>query len=111
MTTGRKTCVNACSNASRSRSGLYRSRNRASSLIVAGHVATFVLAGWAYALLAMKRYKEVLLANLIAFLVSCAATLALASSHGAVGAAVATVCGETVLAVGSLYTIRYRDAA
>jgi len=68
-------------------------------------VATFVLAGWAYALLAMKRYKEVLLANLIAFLVSCAATLALASSHGAVGAAVATVCGETVLAVGSLLVL------
>jgi O-antigen/teichoic acid export membrane protein len=68
-------------------------------------VATFVLAGWGYALLAMKRYKEVLLANLIAFLVSCAATLALASSHGAVGAAVATVCGETVLAVGSLLVL------
>jgi len=68
-------------------------------------VATFVLAGWAYALLAMKRYKEVLLANLIAFLVSCAATLALARSHGAVGAAVATVCGETVLAVGSLLVL------
>jgi O-antigen/teichoic acid export membrane protein len=68
-------------------------------------VATFVLAGWAYALLAMKRYKEVLLANLIAFLVSCAATLALVSSHGAVGAAVATVCGETVLAVGSLLVL------
>jgi O-antigen/teichoic acid export membrane protein len=68
-------------------------------------IATFVLAGWGYALLAMKRYKEVLLANLIAFLVSCAATLSLASSHGAVGAAVATVCGETVLAVGSLVVL------
>jgi O-antigen/teichoic acid export membrane protein len=68
-------------------------------------IATFVLAGWSYALLAMKRYKEVLLANLIAFVVSCAATLALASSHGAVGAAVATVCGETVLAVGSLVVL------
>jgi O-antigen/teichoic acid export membrane protein len=68
-------------------------------------IATFVLAGWGYALLAMKRYKEVLLANLIAFLVSCAATLALAGTHGAVGAAVATVCGETVLAVGSLVVL------
>jgi O-antigen/teichoic acid export membrane protein len=68
-------------------------------------IATFVLAGWGYALLAMKRYKEVLLANLIAFLVSGAATLALASTHGAVGAAVATVCGETVLAVGSLVVL------
>jgi O-antigen/teichoic acid export membrane protein len=68
-------------------------------------IATFVLAGWGYALLAMERYKEVLLANLVAFLVSCAATLSLASSHGAVGAAVATVCGETVLAVGSLVVL------
>jgi O-antigen/teichoic acid export membrane protein len=68
-------------------------------------IATFVLAGWGYALLAMKRSKEVLLANLIAFLVSGAATLALASTHGAVGAAVATVCGETVLAVGSLVVL------
>ena len=68
-------------------------------------IATFVLAGWGYALLAMERYKEVLLANLIAFLVSCAATLSLAGTHGAVGAAMATVCGETVLAVGSLVVL------
>ena len=68
-------------------------------------VATFVLAGWGYALLAMKRYKQVLLANLVAFIVSCASTLALASSHGAVGAALATVCGETVLAAGSLVVL------
>ena len=68
-------------------------------------IATFVLAGWGYALLAMERYREVLLANLIAFLVSCAATLSLAGTHGAVGAAVATVCGETVLAVGSLVVL------
>jgi O-antigen/teichoic acid export membrane protein len=68
-------------------------------------IATFVLAGWGYALLAMKRYRGVLLANLVAFLVSCSATVLLASSHGAEGAAVATLCGETVLAVGSLLAV------
>jgi PST family polysaccharide transporter len=65
-------------------------------------VATFVLAGWSYALLALRRYKGVLLANLAAFLVSCSSTVVLASSHGAVGAAVATLCGESVLALGLL---------
>ncbi len=65
-------------------------------------VATFVLAGWSYALLALRRYKGVLLANLAAFLVSCSSTVVLASSHGAAGAAVATLCGESVLALGLL---------
>ena len=68
-------------------------------------IATFMLAGWGYALLAMKRYRGVLLANLAAFVVSCTATVVLASSHGAIGAAVATLCGETVLAVGSLLAL------
>jgi O-antigen/teichoic acid export membrane protein len=65
-------------------------------------VATFVLAGWSFALLSLKRYMSVLLANLAAFMVSCALTIVLASSHGAIGAAVATLCGESVLALGIL---------
>ena len=68
-------------------------------------IATFVLAGWSFALLSLKRYKGVLLANLAAFLVSCSSTIVLASSHGATGAAVATVCGETVLALGLLVAL------
>ncbi len=62
-------------------------------------MATFVLAGWSYALLSMRRYQGVLLANLAAFLVSCSLTIVLASSHGAIGAAYATLCGESVLAI------------
>lgn len=62
-------------------------------------MATFVLAGWSYALLSMRRYKGVLLANLAAFLVSCSLTILLASRHGATGAAYATLCGESVLAI------------
>jgi O-antigen/teichoic acid export membrane protein len=65
-------------------------------------VATFVLGGWSFALLSLKRYKDLLLANLAAFVVSCTLTVVLASNHGATGAAVATVCGEAVLATGSL---------
>jgi O-antigen/teichoic acid export membrane protein len=65
-------------------------------------IASFALAGWSYALLSLKRYKGVLLANLAAFVVSVTLTLALASSDGATGAAIATLCGESVLALGSL---------
>jgi O-antigen/teichoic acid export membrane protein len=70
-------------------------------------VATFALAGWSFALLSLKRYKAVLLANLAAFLVSCALTILLASSHGATGAAVATLCGESVLALSLLVALAH----
>ncbi len=65
-------------------------------------IATFAFAGWSFALLSLKRYGGVLLANLAAFLVSCLLTIVLARSHGATGAAVATVCGESVLALALL---------
>jgi O-antigen/teichoic acid export membrane protein len=68
-------------------------------------IATFVLAGWSYALLSLKRYRGVLAANLAAFLVSCTVTGVLASSEGAVGAALATICGEGVLALGLLIAL------
>jgi O-antigen/teichoic acid export membrane protein len=68
-------------------------------------IASFVLAGWGYALLSLKRYKGLLLANLAAFVVSCSLTLALASSDGATGAAIATVCGESTLALGCLLAL------
>jgi O-antigen/teichoic acid export membrane protein len=68
-------------------------------------IASFALAGWSFALLSLQRYRGVLLANLAAFLVSCALTIVLASSDGAKGAAIATVCGETVLALGSLLAL------
>lgn len=68
-----------------------------------GLLASFVLAGPSYALLSLERFRALLLANAVAFAVSCALTLALASAYGATGAAIATVCSETTLAVG--YTI------
>jgi O-antigen/teichoic acid export membrane protein len=68
-------------------------------------IASFLVAGWGFALLSLKLYRSLLLANAAAFVVSCAMTLALAHTHGARGAAVATVCGEAVLAGGSLLAL------
>jgi len=68
-------------------------------------IASFVLAGWSYALLSLNRYRGVLLANLAAFLVSFVLTIVLAGVDGAKGAALATVCGEATLAIGSLLAL------
>ncbi len=68
-------------------------------------IASFVLAGWSFALLSLKRYKGLLLANLVAFVLSCSLTIVLAGADGARGAAIATLCGETVLALGSLVAL------
>jgi O-antigen/teichoic acid export membrane protein len=65
-------------------------------------IASFVLAGWSFGLLSLHRHAGLLLANAIALAVSCLLTLLLAGAHGARGAAVATLCGEVVLAVGLL---------
>jgi O-antigen/teichoic acid export membrane protein len=70
-------------------------------------IASFVVAGWSYALLSLERYRQVLLVNLAAFIVSCSATITLASGDGATGAAVATLCGETVLALGTLLALAH----
>jgi O-antigen/teichoic acid export membrane protein len=71
-------------------------------------IASFALAGWSFALLSLKRYRGLLLANLAAFVVSCAATIVLSNLYGAGGAAIATVAGECVLAVGSVIALAYR---
>lgn len=68
-------------------------------------IASFLLAGWGYGLLALRRHRALLLANGAALLVSAALTLLLAHADGARGAALATVCGETTLAVGYLLAL------
>ena len=68
-------------------------------------IASFVVAGWSFALLSLELYRGVLLVNLAALAISLALTAVLARSHGATGAAVATLCGETVLALGSLLAL------
>jgi O-antigen/teichoic acid export membrane protein len=68
-------------------------------------IASFVLSGWSFALLSMRRYAGLLLVNAAAFLVSVSLTLALAAAHGAQGAAVAVLCGELTLAGGYLFVL------
>ncbi len=68
-------------------------------------IASFVLAGWSFGLLTLKRYGGLLAANAAALVVSCVLTLSLAATHGARGAALATVCGEATLALGTLFVL------
>jgi O-antigen/teichoic acid export membrane protein len=68
-------------------------------------LASFLTAGWGFALISIKHYRSLLLANAAALAVSCGLTLLLASTHGARGAAVATLCGECTLALGSLFAL------
>jgi O-antigen/teichoic acid export membrane protein len=68
-------------------------------------IATFLTAVWGFALISLKRYAGLLAANGAAFIVSSTLTLTLAATHGARGAALATVCGETMLAAGSLLVL------
>jgi O-antigen/teichoic acid export membrane protein len=65
-------------------------------------IASFLIAGWGFALLSIRSYKALLLVNGAALLVSCALTPILAATYGAKGGAVATLCGEATLAVGYL---------
>lgn len=60
-------------------------------------VASFLLPVWGLALISLRRNRALVIANLIALATTVALTLVLASSHGATGAAVATVCGEWVI--------------
>ncbi|HEY3759893.1 MAG TPA: oligosaccharide flippase family protein [Solirubrobacteraceae bacterium] len=62
-------------------------------------LASFVLAGWGFGLLALHRHRAMLLANLAALAVSSILTVILARADGARGAALASVCGETTLAL------------
>lgn len=68
-------------------------------------VASFLTAGWGFALISIKRYGGLLAANAAAFVVSCALTISLAATYGARGAAIATVGGESTLAIGSLIVL------
>ncbi len=61
---------------------------------------SFVFGVWGFALLALARYRGLLIANGVALFASAAITLALAPTHGAFGAAFGTLLGDTCLAVG-----------
>jgi O-antigen/teichoic acid export membrane protein len=61
---------------------------------------SFVFGVWGFALLALARYRGLLIANAVALAMSAAVTLALAPPFGAFGAAFATLLGDSCLAVG-----------
>jgi O-antigen/teichoic acid export membrane protein len=70
--------------------------------------ASFLVAGWSFALISLKRYTGLLLVNAAGLAISCVLTLTLAPTHGASGAALATLCGEVTLAVGLLLVLVYQ---
>jgi O-antigen/teichoic acid export membrane protein len=74
-------------------------------------IATFLTAGWGFALLSIKNYRALLLVNGAALLASCALTPVLASTYGAKGSAVATLCGEATLALGYVvvFAVAHRE--
>jgi O-antigen/teichoic acid export membrane protein len=72
----------------------------------AGLVTSFLMVTWTFALLSLRLYRQLLLANAAAAVVAVVACLALAPPLGAEGAAIATVLAEAVLAGGALYMLR-----
>lgn len=61
-------------------------------------IATFLVATWGFALLSLRRHKELLVANAWAIVVGGALTFILVPAHGATGAAIATTATEFALA-------------
>jgi O-antigen/teichoic acid export membrane protein len=66
---------------------------------------SFLLATWGFALISLHLHRELLLANLVALVVSAALVAWLGSTSGAEGAAWATLAGEAVLCAGYLLVL------
>lgn len=62
-------------------------------------IATFLTAPCSFGLMSLRCYRQMLLANAGALIVTLLATVVLASADGARGAAVATICGELTVAL------------
>jgi O-antigen/teichoic acid export membrane protein len=75
-------------------------------LQAAGLVTSFLMVTWTFALLSLRLYRPLLLANAAAAIVAIVMTLVLAAPLGAEGAALATVLAEATLAAGALYGLR-----
>jgi O-antigen/teichoic acid export membrane protein len=69
-------------------------------------VASFVAVACGYPLLMLRRYREVLYANLLALAISAVLTLSLAPSHGARGAALAGLIAEVGLALAQAMLLK-----
>ena len=73
-----------------------------------GLLTSFLMVTWTYALVSLRLYRPLLLANALAAVVAIVATLLLAPPLGAEGAAIATVAAEAALAGGALWGLRRR---
>ena len=71
-----------------------------------GLLGSFVTAVLVYALLSLGRTRAILLLSLGPLVLNVVLTIALAPAHGAVGAAIATVVGELVLACAAAVVLR-----
>jgi O-antigen/teichoic acid export membrane protein len=67
------------------------------------------VATWSFALLSLRRFRELLIANAVAAIAAAALTVALVPPLGAKGAAIATLAAEAVLAAGYLVALAQRD--
>ena len=71
-----------------------------------GLVTAFLMVTWTFALLSLRLFRQLLIANAIAATVAIVGTLTLAPGMGAEGAALATVLAEAALAVACLVLLR-----
>ena len=71
-------------------------------------VSTFVVSAWSLALLSLHQHRVLLMANLVAVVIACGVTVALAPSLGAKGGALAITLTETALA--AIYVVCLRRA-
>ena len=62
-------------------------------------IGTFLVATWAFALLSLRRYRALLVANLAALGIGIGLTFLLVPSHGALGGAIAVTATEGALAL------------
>jgi O-antigen/teichoic acid export membrane protein len=62
-------------------------------------LGTFLIACWGHALLTLRKHALLLIANISAFVVGTALSIALVAAHGALGAAIATAITEIWLAI------------
>ena len=69
-------------------------------ILGAGIPATFLVATWAFALLSLSRYRQLIVVNGLAVLTAVGLCLALIPAHGAEGAAIVTASLEVALACG-----------
>jgi O-antigen/teichoic acid export membrane protein len=63
--------------------------------------ASFAVGTWGFALLSLRRHRELVIVNTASLVFAAGLVAVLAATHGAEGAAVATLCGEVGMAVGS----------